>query len=80
MGKNGTSSWRLLLKSMISDLRNRFINRFDAGATLGVNLQFNKFVIGLGYDYGFLKINKESYDDEKDTFNGNIRVSVGYIF
>ena len=54
-------------------------NRFDAGATVGLNLQFNKFIIGLGYDYGFLKINKESGDDG-NLFNGNIKVSVGYIF
>jgi len=54
-------------------------NRFDAGATVGLNLQFNKFIIGLGYDYGFLKINKESYDDG-NMLNGNIKVSVGYIF
>ena len=54
-------------------------NRFDAGATVGLNLQFNKFIIGLGYDYGFLKINKESADDG-NLFNGNIKVSVGYIF
>ncbi len=53
-------------------------NRFDMGATVGLNLQFEKFIIGLGYDYGFLKINKEKQDN--NLYNGNIKVSVGYLF
>ncbi len=55
-----------------------FANRFDMGATVGLNLQFEKFLIGLGYDYGFMKINKEKI--EKNWYNGNVKVSVGYLF
>lgn len=56
-------------------------NRFDAGATVGLNLQFNKFLIGLGYDYGLLRVNKEKAGNgEKDGYNRNIKVSVGYFF
>ena len=58
-----------------------YMNRFDAGAVLGLNLQYNKYVIGLGYDYGLLRLNKEKAGSgEKDGFNRNIRVSVGYFF
>jgi hypothetical protein len=56
-------------------------NRLDAGATIGLNLKFNKFLIGLGYELGLLKINKEKAEgDEKNWYNGNIKVSVGYLF
>ena len=57
------------------------MNRFDAGAILGLNLQYDKYVIGLGYDYGLLRLNKEKAGSgEEDGFNRNIRVSVGYFF
>jgi hypothetical protein len=55
-------------------------NRFDMGATIGLNLQINKILVGLGYDYGFMKINKEKGDGDKNIYNGNIKVSVGYLF
>ena len=54
-------------------------NRFDMGLTLGFNVQHSNLVIGLGYDLGLLKINKESVTD-KDLKNGNIKVTVGYFF
>jgi hypothetical protein len=55
-------------------------NRFDFGIGLGVNLQYSKFVIGLGYDLGLTKINKESISGEKDAKNVNFKVSLGYFF
>ncbi len=58
--------------------KKEWFNRFDMGATVGLNLQFEKFLIGLGYDYGFMKVNKEKMD--KNLYNGNIKVSVGYLF
>ncbi len=58
-----------------------FNNRFDMGATAGLTLQFEKFMIGLGYDYGFMKINNNKLEDgAKDVYNGNIKISVGYLF
>ncbi|MDR3339423.1 MAG: PorT family protein [Candidatus Symbiothrix sp.] len=57
-----------------------YTNRLDAGLTFGLNLQYSKFVIGLGYDLGLTKINKESYSDSKDIKNVNIKVSLGYFF
>jgi hypothetical protein len=56
------------------------VNRFDMGVTAGFNLQYSKFTFGIGYDYGFLKINKEALYDGDDLFNGNAKVSVGYFF
>ena len=60
-------------------------NRFDYGLALGLNLEYQKFVIGLGYDLGLAKLNgKDSImgdeDLKKDFKNANIRVSVGYFF
>ncbi len=61
-------------------------NRFDLGATVGLNLQYSNYTIGLGYDYGFMNINSEDVKDDEtgkkldDWKNGNIKVSVGYFF
>jgi len=55
-------------------------NRFDMGATIGLNLQYSKFTIGVGYDLGFLKINNKDSETPKDWTNGNVKVSVGYFF
>ena len=51
-----------------------FAKRFDMGLAVGANLQFEKFLIGVGYDYGLLKVFK------KDTHNSNVMVNVGYFF
>ncbi|MDR2683630.1 MAG: PorT family protein [Dysgonamonadaceae bacterium] len=55
-------------------------NRFDAGLTCGLNLQYTNYVIGLGYDLGLLKINKHSVSGVKDQKNANIKVTLGYFF
>ncbi|GHV25234.1 hypothetical protein FACS1894176_03220 [Bacteroidia bacterium] len=55
-------------------------NRFDYGATFGLTLQYTNYTIGLGYDLGLAKINKESESGVKDLKNANIKVSVGYLF
>ncbi|MDR1526400.1 MAG: PorT family protein [Dysgonamonadaceae bacterium] len=55
-------------------------NRFDAGLTLGLNLQYSNYVIGVGYDLGLLKINKESETGVKDMKNANVKVTLGYFF
>ncbi len=59
-------------------------NRFDMGLTLGLSLEISKFSVGLGYDYGFMKLNKEERKNDgkklDDWKNGNIKVSVGYFF
>ncbi|KAA6345296.1 hypothetical protein EZS27_007109 [termite gut metagenome] len=59
-------------------------NRFDTGLTLGLTLQYSKFTLGLGYDYGLLTVDKKIEDEyslsEKGVKNGNFKVSVGYFF
>jgi hypothetical protein len=66
-------------------------NRFDLGLTLGLTLQYSKYTFGLGYDCGFLKVDKKREKDEiedgykysfsKDGLsNRNFKVSVGYFF
>ena len=56
-------------------------NRLDMGVGAGLNLQYKKFVVGLGYEQGFLKINKHrfSYGNE-DAYNSNMKLSVGFMF
>lgn len=54
--------------------------RFDFGGTAGLNVQYSGFTIGVGYDYGFLKINQHSVDGIDDSRNGNVKVSLGYFF
>jgi len=56
------------------------VNRFDAGLTFGFNVEHSNFVIGLGYDLGLLKINKESYSGMDDYKHANIKVTLGYFF
>ena len=55
-------------------------NRFDVGAGIGFNIQYKKVVFGLGYEQGFMKINKHDfpYDDE-DAYNSNVKLSVGFL-
>ena len=56
-------------------------NRFDMGAGVGLNFQFNRTVLGIGYEQGFMKINKHEflYEDE-DAYNSNLKMSIGYLF
>jgi len=48
---------------------------FDFGLKVGLNLQFESILIGVGYDYGLTKVVKDT-----DAKNSNISVSVGYLF
>lgn len=48
---------------------------FDFGLKGGVNLQFEKIIIGVGYEYGLTSIVKDF-----DPKNSNVVVSFGYLF
>ncbi|MDL2257075.1 PorT family protein [Bacteroidales bacterium OttesenSCG-928-I14] len=50
---------------------------FDTGAAFSLNLQFNKFEIGLNYDLGLLDISRAKSITAK---NNNLKVSLGYFF
>ena len=57
------------------------LNRFDYGATFGLNVEYQKFTIGVGYDLGLARLNKEAAPSGyKDLKNGNIKVSIGLFF
>jgi hypothetical protein len=58
----------------------QIFNRFDAGLTGSLNLQYANFVLGAGYDYGLTKVNKESFEGGKDNKNVNVKVTLGYFF
>jgi hypothetical protein len=63
------------------DFFNDATNRFDMGLAIGVSLEYKQFLVGVGFERGFLKINKEPlmYEDD-NTYNENIKVSVGVLF
>jgi hypothetical protein len=64
-----------------TDFFNDSTNRFDMGVALGVNLQYKIFLVGVNYERGFLKINKDPLEyDEDNTFNENIKISLGVLF
>jgi hypothetical protein len=54
--------------------------RFDVGGTVGLNLEYRKFVLGVGYDRGFVRVNKEKVLYDEDAYNSNYRVTLGFIF
>jgi hypothetical protein len=57
-----------------------FANRFDFGATIGLNLQYSKFIFGVNYDRGFLRVNKDKVVYGDNAFNSNFRCTLSYIF
>ena len=62
------------------DFFNDDTNRFDMGAGIGLNIQHNRIVFGLGYEHGFLKINKHEFPfDDENAYNSNLKLSVGFI-
>ena len=62
------------------DFFNDNMNRFDAGLTFGFNVEHSGFVVGLGYDLGLMKINKNNLVAGNDYKNANIKVTVGHFF
>ncbi|MDR0574749.1 MAG: PorT family protein [Tannerella sp.] len=59
---------------------NDFAKRFDAGGTAGLNLEYNKFIFGLSYDHGFIRVNKKEVIYGDNAFNSNFRCTLSYIF
>ncbi len=53
------------------------LNRFDAGLGLGADFEYNRFVFGLGWDFGLVNIAPENAGTLK---NQNGYLSVGYMF
>jgi len=66
--------------TMKDDFFNDSNNRFDMGAGVGLNVQYRKVVFGLGYEQGFMKINKHDYPyDDENAYNSNLKLSVGFF-
>lgn len=57
-----------------------FARKFDFGGTVGLNLQYQKTVLGLGYERSFTRVNKKAVTYGDNAFNSNFRVTLGYIF
>lgn len=59
------------------------IHKFDMGLQIGVGVTIAKhYYVGIGYEFGLTKINKDDYDyDEVESIkNKNFFISVGYNF
>lgn len=52
------------------------VGKFDYGVGIGANLEYNKFVLDLGHDWGLRKFAKE-YNDGKSK---NLYLTLGYKF
>lgn len=63
-----------------NDYFDNFARKFDAGITVGVNFQYSKFLLGVGYDQGFLRVNKDKSEYGDNAYNSNLRVTVGVVF
>lgn len=57
-----------------------FARRFDFGGTAGLNLEYGKFILGLNYDRGFIRVNKEKAIYGDNAFNSNFRCTLSYVF
>jgi hypothetical protein len=55
------------------------MKRFDAGLSAMAGIEFSKFQITLGYDFGLVDVWK-SAKNLSSIRNQNIKVSVGYFF
>lgn len=74
------------------DAGDKIYKRFDAGIGIHAGVEFNKFQIKVGYDFGLTNLNKtysfEDYDEDGDTYtyktkggkNGTFTVGVAYYF
>ncbi|GIM55997.1 hypothetical protein CAPN006_03910 [Capnocytophaga canimorsus] len=51
------------------------IERFGYGVNFGAGVEFNKFVVGVGYDLGLSKLHKDI-----KAYNNAFKVSVGFKF
>ena len=57
-----------------------FANKFDLGLTVGLNVEYRKFVLGFHYDRGFTRVNKEEVIYGDNAYNSNFRCSLAYLF
>ncbi|MCD7971684.1 MAG: PorT family protein [Candidatus Azobacteroides sp.] len=55
------------------------IRRFDVGVSIGVNAEYQNFILSLGLDQGLLRMNKKMDFYEKNGYNQNFKISLGYI-
>ena len=57
-----------------------FARKLDVGGSIGLNVEYRKFVLGGAYDRGFLRVNKEKIEFGDNAFNSNFRITLAYIF
>jgi hypothetical protein len=57
-----------------------FANKFDLGLTVGLNIEYSKFVFGVHYERGFTRVNKTEILYSNNAYNSNVRCSLAYLF
>ena len=75
-GVGGKIKTKLGSLSTETDFFEDGVKRFDAGLGLGAGVEFGKFSVGLGYDFGLTKL----ADGDGSPKNMNASLSVGYKF
>ncbi len=65
----------------LSHLHGETLKRFDFGIGAGIDLEYRKFILGIGYECSLINIadNEDSYQKSQYR-NSNIQISVGYKF
>jgi len=56
-----------------------FAEKFDFGGTVGLNVQYKKFILGFHYDHGFIRVNKEKIAYGDNAYNSNFRCSLSFL-
>jgi hypothetical protein len=67
--------WDIFDKSEIETL-----NKFDFGAGCKLDIGYNKFILGAGFESGLINVINKKYSQEMKYRNVNISISVGYKF
>jgi len=62
-------------------LRGETLKRLDIGIGIGVDLEYRKFILGIGYGHSLKNLaENDYYDDDLKYRNNNIQFSIGYKF
>jgi len=70
-----------VIKKTTTDYFTDARQKMDIGTSLSLNFEWNKVVIGAGYDYGLKRVNtKKAAEGEKNKHNSNFKLSIGYLF
>ncbi|GBU07474.1 hypothetical protein AwDysgo_08050 [Bacteroidales bacterium] len=85
INKEYTANGNNIHPPVSEDYFNGNVRKIDWGTSAGLNLEYNKFVLGVAYEYGFLRVNSTKVEGNaqtkgKNAHNKNFKASVAYVF